>query len=118
VEQRRRDWDGLFEEASEKMRQWRASHPRATFNEIEGTVNEEMARVGAKLMEDLAHESASRQWRGQTKEERPKCPGCGAALQSNGSGKRQLVTDHEQVIELERSHGRCPECGATVFPPG
>ena len=115
---KRGDWDSLFEEASETIRRWRADHPRATFNEIEVTVNEEMARVRAKLLEDLIHESASREWRERTKVERPKCPGCGATLYSNGGGKRQLVTDHEQVIKLERSHGYCPECGATVFPPG
>lgn len=118
MEERRRDWDSLVEETKERIRRWRAEHPRATFNEIETTVNEEMARVRARIMEDLIHESASREWRGRAKEERPKCLGCGAALQSNGSGERHLVTDYEQVIELERSHGRCPECGATVFPPG
>jgi ribosomal protein S27AE len=116
--ERKRDWDSLVEEASETIRQWRAEHPRATFSEIEATVNEEMARVRAKLMEELIHESASKEWRGRAKEERPTCPGCGAALQSNGRVERDLVTDHEQVIKLERSHGRCPQCGATVFPPG
>lgn len=118
MRERKRDWNALFNEASEAMRQWRAAHPRATFKEIDTQVSEEMARVRAKIIEDLVHESDSREWRGREKAERPKCPVCGTALNSNGEQKRDLVTDHEQVVELRRSHGRCPECGTTVFPPG
>ena len=114
----KRDWNELFEEVGEKMRLWRAAQPRATFTEIETTLDEEMARVRARMLEDLIHESASTEWRGRAKAERPKCPVCGTALSSNGKRKRELVTEHEQVIELRRSHGRCPKCGATVFPPG
>jgi vacuolar-type H+-ATPase subunit E/Vma4 len=118
MEERKRDWSALFEEASEVVKQWRASHPRATFAEIETTVKEEMARVRAKVVQDLVHESASREWSGREKADRPKCPACGTGLHANGQYRRQLVTDHEQVIELRRGHGRCPECGTTVFPPG
>jgi uncharacterized OB-fold protein len=28
------------------------------------------------------------------------------------------VTEREQIVELRRSYGRCPECGASYFPPG
>jgi hypothetical protein len=116
--EKKRDWNTLFDEASEAMRQWRGRHPRATFVEIDTKVNEEMARVRAKVVEDLVHESASREWQGREKGERPTCPVCGTALNSNGRQKRELITDHEQVVELRRSHGRCPECRTTVFPPG
>jgi hypothetical protein len=118
VKKSKPEWEDLFEEASVKMRRWRVKYPRATFNEIETTVDEEMARVRARMLEDLIHESASTEWRGREKAERPKCPVCGTALSSNGQGKREWVTEHEQVIELRRSHGRCPKCKATVFPPG
>lgn len=115
---RKRDWNALYEKASQAIKQWRAANPQATFVEIETKVNEEMARVRAKLMEDLIHESASTEWRDREKADRPKCPVCETALSSNGMQKRGLVTDHGQVVELHRSHGRCPKCGTTVFPPG
>lgn len=118
MERMKRDWNGLFEEATEALSRWRASHRRATFNEIESTVDEELARVRARLLQDLALASASRDWAGQEAEERPQCPVCGRGLQSNGRRKRDLVTNQEQSIELTRSHGRCPECGTSIFPPG
>ena len=118
MEGKKRDWNDLFEEATEAMSRWRASHRKATFNEIESTVDEGLARVRARLLQDLALDSASREWSGQPAEERPKCPECGKGLQSNGRRKRELVTNREQTIELKRSHGRCPECGASFFPPG
>lgn len=115
---RRRDWQTLFEEVEEKMKDWRKSHPRATFTEIETAVDEEMARVRAQMLEDLALDSKSTDWRGQEKDDRPKCVVCGTALQANGEHTRRLVTEHEQIVELSRHHGRCPECGASYFPPG
>jgi ribosomal protein S27AE len=114
----RRDWQALFTEAEAAMREWRKAHPRATFTEIETTLDEEMARVRAQMLEELALDSASADWRGKEASERPKCPLCGTAIQANGEHKRQLVTEHEQNIELRRSHGLCPECGASFFPPG
>ena len=115
---RRRDWQTLFEEVEEKMKDWRKSHPRATFTEIETAVDKEMARARAQMLEDLALDSKSTDWRGQEKDDRPKCVVCGTALHANGEHTRRLVTEHEQIVELSRHHGRCPECGASYFPPG
>ena len=94
------------------------SSKTATFTEIETTLDEEMARVRAQMLEELVLDSASADWRGKEASERPKCPLCGTAVQANGEYKRQLVTEHEQNIELRRRHGRCPKCGASFFPPG
>lgn len=116
--ERKRDWQALFEEAEVAMREWRKSHPRARFTEIETVVDEEMARVRAQMLEELALDSASTDWRGKEREERPQCQLCGAALQANGEQTRRLVTEHEQEVELRRSYGLCPECGASYFPPG
>lgn len=118
MEEGSRGWDELLEEVTAKLRQWRAEHPRATFVEIERTMDGELARLRARMLEDLIHESASAEWSGRSKAERPKCPVCGRPLQANGPRERTLVTVHEQSIKLKRTHGRCPACQATVFPPG
>ena len=114
----KRNWQTMYEEAEEAVKSWRKTHPKATFTEIENTVDEEMARVRAQMLQDMALESASADWRGKEAAERPKCPECGAAVQANGEKPRRLVTDHEQSVELRRSQARCPGCGATYFPPG
>lgn len=108
MEEGRRGWDELLEEVTRKLRQWRAEHPRATFVKIERTMDAELARVRARMLEDLIHESASGEWRGRTKAERPKWPVCGRPLQANGPRQRTLVTEHEQSIKLKRTYGRCP----------
>jgi predicted RNA-binding Zn-ribbon protein involved in translation (DUF1610 family) len=114
----KRNWQALYEEAEVAVKSWRKSHPKATFTEIENKVDEEMARVRAGMIQDMALESANADFRKKESAERPKCPECGAAVQANGEQSRHLVTDHEQRVELQRSQARCPECGATYFPPG
>lgn len=104
----KRTWQALYEEAEETVKGWRKTHPKATFTEIEGKVDEEMARVRAQMIQDMALESASADFRGKAATERPKCPECGVAVQANGEKPRRLVTDHEQSVELQRSQARCP----------
>ncbi len=82
------------------MREWRKAHPRATFTEIETTLDVEMARVRAQMLEELALDSASADWRGKEASERPKCPLCGTAMQANGEHKRQLVTN--MLVDVNR----------------
>ena len=118
MEEKKRNWQSLFDEATEELKAWRQEHRKATFNDIESTVDEKIARLRARMMEDLALDSGSREWAGKPAPERPKCPVCEAPLQSNGEKKRRLTTEHEQTIELRRNQGRCGECGATLFPPG
>jgi len=119
VVEKKRNWQRLFDEATEEMKGWRREHRKATFNDIESTVDEKLAGIRAQIMEDLVLDSGSREWAGKPAAERPKCPACGApSLQSNGEKKRRLTTEHEQTIELRRSQGRCAECGASLFPPG
>jgi len=108
----------LFEEVEEKLKDWQRSYRRATFTEIEKAVDEEMAQVRAQMLEDIALDSKSTDWRGQKKDDRPKCLVCGTAPQASGEHTRRLVAEYEQTVELSGHHGRCPECGASRFPRG
>ena len=115
---KRKKWDQLYEEASREVVRWRKKHKRATLTEIEDTVDAELARMRAQMIEDLAMASETADLRSLPKEERPQCPQCGRPLVANGRQKRVLATDHEEGVELERSKGYCRYCKASFFPSG
>lgn len=115
---KREKWVGSFQQASAAVSEWRKEHPRASFTEIEKTVDEQLARVRVAMVQDLALESPLTDLQQVAVEERPPCPGCGQPLMANGKQKRQLITTYEQVVELERSKGYCRHCRVSFFPPG
>ena len=111
-------WQETFRLTSETVNQWRKKHPKATFSEIENSVDEEIAKIRADMIQDLIKESELQDFKRLSQEKRPKCPVCGQTLASNGRQSRELVTSHEQVIEVERSKGYCKRCRVSYFPPG
>jgi hypothetical protein len=111
-------WDELFEEASGGVLSWRRKHKKATLSEIESTVDDELARMRAQMIQDLALASEVADIRSMAKEERPKCPQCGRSLVANGRQKRELTTDHEEGVILKRSKGYCRHCKLSFFPSG
>ena len=111
-------WQQLGEEVMVGMKEWRLQHPKATFQEIETALDERLARVRARMLQDVALASAVRDVRSLKPEERPPCPQCGHALEARGQETRQLTTNYNQSISLKRSYTRCPECGTGLFPPG
>ena len=114
----RRNWTALFQQASEQVSDWRQQNPRASFTEIEKTVDEKLAQVRAAMLQGLALESELTDFKQLPEEKRPPCPSCGRPLASNGQQKRKLVTAHEQEVGLVRSKGYCRHCRVSYFPPG
>lgn len=110
-------WQASFREASDEVSQWRKKHPKATFSEIENSVDGGLAKIRADMIQDLIKESELQDFKTLPEEQRPKCPVCGKTLASNGRQSRELVTSHEQVIEVERSKGYCKTCRVSYFPP-
>lgn len=45
VGERKRKWQSLFEEGTKEMKGWRRDYWKATFNDIESTVDEKLARI-------------------------------------------------------------------------
>lgn len=111
-------WIASFQEASDTISQWRQTHPRATFSDIENTVDEQLAQLRASMIQDLVEESRLTDFKQLTVAERPRCSACGRALAANGKQTRQLITRHDQVVELARSKGYCRHCHVSLFPPG
>jgi len=111
-------WNELAEEVVTGMKEWRLQHPKATLREIERALDERLAKMRARMLQDAALASAAADIQTAAEEDRAVCLECGAPLESRGKQERQVTTLHNQVLQLERSYGVCPACGAGFFPPG
>lgn len=106
-----RRWSELAEEAFTGMAEWREQHPKATFREIEAAVDERLAAVRARMLQDAALASDATELEGS------ECPECGQKLENGGKYSRSLLTSHNKQVTLERRYGKCPSCGEGLFPP-
>ena len=110
-------WQTLSEEVMTGMKDWRVQHPKATFREIEAALDERLARLRARMLEDTLLVSRAADW-DMTDQERPVCPQCGTVLQPRSRETRTLTTHYDQPLQLERRYAVCPRCEAGLFPPG
>ena len=55
-------WRALSDEVLTGMKEWRLQHPRATLSEIEAALDERLARLRARMLEDAALASAAADW--------------------------------------------------------
>lgn len=110
-------WRELAEEAIIGMKEWRLGHPKATFKEIETALDERLADVRARMLQDAALASDATGVGAAVAEERPKCTECGETLKARGQEARSLTTNHNRTITLRRSYAICQACGAGLFPP-
>jgi hypothetical protein len=111
-------WRALSDEVLTGMKEWRLQHPRATLSEIEAALDERLARLRARMLEDAALASAAADWDATRGDTPPVCPHCGASLKARGGHPRQLQTHGGQSLTLQREYGVCPVCQTGLFPPG
>ncbi len=111
-------WDALADEVLSGMKEWRLQHPKATLREIEGALDERLGKMRARMLQDAALASAAADLKAAQGAAQPRCEACGAVLVERTVAERELITQHNQVLKLERSYGVCPSCGAGLFPPG
>jgi RNase P subunit RPR2 len=112
------DWDSIFQETRDGMTAWRREHPRATMREIELESERLLARLHARMVQDVAAASAAADFQAQPAESRPRCPRCDVLLVAHGKKRRALRAHGEQPVVMERTHGTCPQCGQAFFPSG
>jgi len=92
------------------LSRWHATHPEATFAEMEDAVEEQLHLLRASLLDEQTDETIVR--------EQPMCRECGTRMTPRTSAHRRLVLGGEKTVELDRSYSVCPACGAGFFPPG
>lgn len=116
---RRKTREEWLEEAKQVFAQvegFNTAQPHATWADIETAVDGALAGLRRDMLADSVQGHALADFRGAA--ERPCCPHCGAALQADGQHTREVITQGDEVVRLDRTYGRCPDCGAGVFPPG
>ena len=96
-------------EIEAEFRQWREAHPTATLTDLEIELDRRLRAGRARLLSDVA---------GSASPGSAVCPDCGAVLVANGQHPRQIVTQADEVLSLNRPYLRCPACRAGLFPPG
>jgi len=112
------DWLKKSEEILSDIKEWRRAHPKARFVEIEDEVHRRMLELEARVLQDAAQDSGSREWGRQAGQEAPRCPKCGVGLQARGKQKRTLQGNGGESVTLKRTYGTCPKCGESFFPSG
>lgn len=110
-------WQQLTQDVTAEMRAWRLAHPKATLRAIELELDARLARMRARMLEDLAVTSSAADWAALPAAEVPHCPACDQPLEDTGAKLRTLQTHGGQALTLERPYGVCPACGAGLFPP-
>jgi len=109
-------WEALSTEILTGMREWRLQHPKATMREIEAALDERWYRLRARMLQDVALQSAAADWK-DSQTARPVCSVCGTPLILRGKRSRQLKTHGSQSVTLTRNYALCPSCKKGLFPP-
>jgi hypothetical protein len=107
----------VSEHIIEEMTAWNASHPQATFLDIEVKARELVSQLEAQLIQASALEREPEEWSHREASERPTCPICQVPLLSRGKRVRHLQATAGRDIHLQRTYGTCPNCGTGFFPP-
>jgi hypothetical protein len=110
-------WRALSEEVIVGIKEWRLQHPKATLQEIEAAVDEQLARFRARMLQDVALASRAADLSQTVRQERPVCPSCGGPVEPRGPRERHLTTHQGQTLTLPRSYAVCPTCQVGFFPP-
>ena len=111
------NWEALSHEILTGIHEWRLQHPKATLREIELALDERLAPLRARLLQDVALHSLAADGNAPTDAERRLCAVCGTPLVLRGKRARQLKTFGGQQLTLERSYAICPTCKKGLFPP-
>jgi len=107
----------VSEQILRDMTAWNASHPKASFLEIEVKARELVSLLEAQLIQASASERETDTCSEPAARERPNCPTCQVPLLRRGKRTRQLQGPAGRAIDLKRTYATCPSCGTGFFPP-
>lgn len=91
------NWQYRSQDALQVLQVWQAAHPRAILAEIERAVNEQMNRLRARMVEEVAQVYLAEQGR--------RCPHCEGRVQACGQHWRTLYAHGGQQATLRAVSG-------------
>jgi hypothetical protein len=112
LEKEQAEFMATVAEIYEELRQWRADHPGASFDEIAAQVTPRRRELRGQLLAQLAGQHGD----GGVIEGLA-CPECGQAMSYKGTPRREVL-HKEGTTELVRAYYYCAQCKAGLFPPG
>lgn len=101
--------DDALTEIRRTLTHWHATHPQATFLEMEEAVEVQLHRLRASLLAEQTDETIVR--------EQPGCAECGQRMGPRSQQQRRIVLGGDATVELDRAYSVCPSCGMGLFPP-
>jgi hypothetical protein len=108
---REQEFSALAAAMHVRLRQWRAEHPEASFDEIGEQVTRERQQLMGVLMAELVAQPE------EVLSPAPHCPDCGQVLTPKGKQARG-VSHLEGEVRVVREYHYCGACGSGIFPPG
>ncbi len=102
-----------FERMVDELRDWRAAHAEASFDEIAAQVTPRRRALMGELLEVLARQQGS-----GAEPEGLVCERCGRPMSYKGEATREVEHYLEGEAELKRAYYYCAHCEGGVFPPG
>jgi NADH pyrophosphatase NudC (nudix superfamily) len=102
--------DDVMNRVRRDLASWHATHPRATFAEMEVAVEEQIEQLRATLLQERAA--------GTWQDEHPACPHCGTTMMPRTRAQRTMILPGEEAVPIERVYVICPVCETGLFPPG
>lgn len=107
----------LSEELLADMNQWQASHPKATFAELEHAIHERMSRLEAQALQEAALARTARDWTQAPERDHPRCPACGTPLLARGHPVRHEAATGRARRDAAQKLRHLPHLWDRVFPP-
>lgn len=102
--------DDALTEIRRTLTNWQATHPDASFLEMEEAVEEQLHRLRASLLAEQTDRMVVHEY--------PACRECGTRMEPRTQSERRLVLGGDETVDLHRSYSVCPACGSGLFPPG
>lgn len=86
--------------------------------EMEDEVHRRMMPLEAHVLQEAAHERASRVWGKEISGSPPTGSPCQVSLPARGQRERTVQGKGGESVTFTRTDGTCPTCGERCFPPG
>ena len=110
-------WRALSEDILTEVNQWRAAHPKATFQELEQALHERLSRLEAQALQEAAQDRSDSDWSQTPERDHPHCPSCGTPLLARGQHVRHEASTGRARCAAAQKLRHLPPMWAGAFPP-